>query len=69
MSCHKYDYQEGVVERCATYSFFGRDRLESCAARKGAPIVPGTGPLRLEVFPINGILIQCLVVVSDPKWE
>lgn len=57
------------MKGCATYSLFGRDRLEGCAARKRAAIVPVTRPLRLEVFPIDGVLIQCLVVVSDPKWE
>lgn len=57
------------MDGCATYSFFGRDRLEGRAACKRAPIIPVTGPLRFEVFPIDSVFIQCLVVVTDPKCQ
>lgn len=49
-----------------TYSLLRRNCLEGCAARKRAPIVPVAGPLRLEIFSIDGVFGQCLVVVSDP---
>lgn len=69
LSYHQHDYQKGVVGAGATYSLFGRDRLEGCAACKRAPVLPFTGPLGFEVLAVDRILIQCLLVVAEPRCK